>query len=581
MSDTTDFPKQGDDKAVSLRNSEYARFDLAFAQDLKDNHPKVWRKGGNIKGNAQFAILSRIAKQGGSPKTPAEEKAIRLREAWAARHYQNKRVPGVVAQIKWLVVGALGERRMKDLMNDEKEKRRDDTGIHPARDEAAESPGDNGHDAPDGVLMRAAVVRAVRREARPTETNPKRSVVTVDFIASTEDIDSHDSILVCDWDQDGRLSRYLSNPVLLWQHGRAPEQIPAIGVCENVRVEGRQLLATAVFDDSTEFDRAVAEKYEKSILRGFSVRFRSEYAEVRMIDGREIVEFSGNELLEISGVNIPSNAVTLTTQRDVVTTAREMARAVGGRVQVRDVVDRMRAHTIIQERTEPAPVAAPTPAASAVPGETMTIKTIEIGERDVRSEKGGMHAKMSCPHCDKEIDLSMKSMPMSPEKAAEMEQTRASLTEKERLLDAEVRRAQGLEDKLAVASARFATMLVDTAESELKARSGKKFEPHEYDTEMDLARMFLGDMTPDPDAPKDDKGNPTRTVGQKKFAARLATLDKRRDIGLLDGPITTTTPLPSTDETVRDAAAGTPKPRGAETRAGDGLAALLDAQAAN
>lgn len=585
MPDITNFPKQGDNKAVSLRNSEYARFDLAYAEDVKDNHPDVWALGGNIKGNAQFRILSRIAKQGGTPKTPAEEKAIRLRETWAARHYQNKRPAGVVALMKWLVVGAIGEGRMKDIMNAEKEKRRDDDASqNPAGGEPAEPTGDGRGDASDGVLVRAAVVRAVRREARPTEKDPNRSVVAVDFVASDESIDSHGSVLVCDWDQDGRLNRYLANPVLQWMHGRAPEQIPAIGHCENVRVVGRQLLATAVFDDTTEFDREIAAKYEKGILRAFSVGFVPGEAEVRIVDGREVVFFSKNELRENSAVNVPSNANALVAkQRAVVDVVREMSRAAGGPVLMRDVMARLRDAPATQEQTEPAPVAAPTPAATTAHGDTMTTKKIEIEERDMRAEKGGgMHMKMTCPHCDKEIEMAMKAMPMHPEKAAELDQTKTALAEKERLFDVEQKRAQGLEDRLASATAQIGRMLLDHAQSELTARSGKKFEPAEMDEEMVLARMFLSDVAPDPESPKDEKGNPTRTIGQKKFAARLATLDKRRDLALLDNPITAGTPLPQTDATVRDAADGKPlTPHGTGTRAGEGFAALLDAPATN
>ena len=602
MAAPSNFPTAGDDKAVSLRNSGYARFDLAFAQDLKDSHPGVWALGGNIKGNAQFAILSRIAKQGGVPATPAEEKAVRLREAWAAWHYENKLAPGVVALAKWLVVGGIGEKRMKDVMNEEKEKRRGQADIDPARDAAPEPAGDGGHESQDGVLVRAAHVRAVRREARPTEKDPNRKLVVVDFVASTEDIDSHDSVLVCDWAENGRLTRYLANPVLLWQHGRAPEQIPAIGHCENVRVpllndgkqvgtatsrgDGRQLLASAVFDDTTEFDREIAAKYEKGVLRGFSVSFASEECEVRLVDGREVTFFIGNELREISAVNIPSNPHTLATkQRALLDAAREMARASGGRVHMRDVVASLRAGATHERsdlttgRDAPATTTT-TPAAPAAPGDTMTTKTIEIQERDVRAEKGGgMSAKMACPHCEKEIDMTMKAMPMHPEKAAEAEQTRTALAEQTRLHAAEAARAQSLEDKLAASTAKLSTMLLDTARSEITARAGKKFEPHELDEELSLARMFLDDARPDPDAPKDERGNATRTMGQRKFADRLATLDKRRDLALLDGPITTGAPLVQGDPQVRDAAAGTTTTPTVGTRSGEGLAAMIDGSA--
>lgn len=120
--DVTNFPAKGDDKSVTLRNSNFDRFDVEWALDLKKKHPKVWDLGGNIRGNKQFDILSRVQKQGGSPHTAAEEAAIRLREPWAARHYEDFRPPGVVAQVKWLVVGKLGESKMKKLLNKEKDR---------------------------------------------------------------------------------------------------------------------------------------------------------------------------------------------------------------------------------------------------------------------------------------------------------------------------------------------------------------------------------------------------------------------------------------------------------------------------
>ena len=35
----TDFPTQGDDLKISLRNSERPQFDFAYAQRIKDDHP--------------------------------------------------------------------------------------------------------------------------------------------------------------------------------------------------------------------------------------------------------------------------------------------------------------------------------------------------------------------------------------------------------------------------------------------------------------------------------------------------------------------------------------------------------------
>ena len=116
--DPTNFPAAGDDDTVSLRNSDYDVFDPAFAERIKLEHPEIWRAGGNVKGNEQFKKLRPIALDGGKVETRGEEEAVRLREAWAARHFEDYRLAGVVAQMKWLVVGSRGESYMKDLINE-------------------------------------------------------------------------------------------------------------------------------------------------------------------------------------------------------------------------------------------------------------------------------------------------------------------------------------------------------------------------------------------------------------------------------------------------------------------------------
>ena len=53
----TNFPTRGDDREVSLSNSQYRVFDADYAKDLKENWPSIWRKGGNIEGNNQYRRL--------------------------------------------------------------------------------------------------------------------------------------------------------------------------------------------------------------------------------------------------------------------------------------------------------------------------------------------------------------------------------------------------------------------------------------------------------------------------------------------------------------------------------------------
>lgn len=120
--DRTNFPRPGDNKAVSFRNSQWRLFPLDYAADLKENYPTIWSRGGNIRGNSQYAKLSAIQKKGGTATSASEIAAMRLREAWVARHYKDFRLPGVIAQIKWLAVGSRGLSYMKQLVNEAKQR---------------------------------------------------------------------------------------------------------------------------------------------------------------------------------------------------------------------------------------------------------------------------------------------------------------------------------------------------------------------------------------------------------------------------------------------------------------------------
>tara|TARA_A100001515_G_scaffold67100_2_gene53291 strand:+ start:542 stop:1462 length:921 start_codon:yes stop_codon:yes gene_type:complete len=121
----TNFPKKGDDKKISLRNSEERQFDYEFAKNLKEQQPKIWKAGGNIRGNEAFMLWGR-ARDG--QDTEAIRDWIKERESWAKRHFRDgqkfkgdvepnlSNVAGVVAQIKWGVIGNLGEQGMKDVI---------------------------------------------------------------------------------------------------------------------------------------------------------------------------------------------------------------------------------------------------------------------------------------------------------------------------------------------------------------------------------------------------------------------------------------------------------------------------------
>jgi len=115
----------------ALTQSDYDRFDFAYAKDLKDNYPKIWKAGGNIRGNEAFEYYTKYRE---GERTEGTLQWVSEREAWCARHFEDgsqfkddtspnlSNIAGVVAQIKWACVGTLGEKRMKEVINTVKAK---------------------------------------------------------------------------------------------------------------------------------------------------------------------------------------------------------------------------------------------------------------------------------------------------------------------------------------------------------------------------------------------------------------------------------------------------------------------------
>ena len=117
--DPTNFPAAGDDEPVDLRNSRFEVFDARYAERLRVQYPEVWGRGGNVLGNTQYRRLRPVVARGGAVETETDEEAVRLREAWSARHFRDFRLAGVVAQIKWFTVGSRGEAYMKEIVDEE------------------------------------------------------------------------------------------------------------------------------------------------------------------------------------------------------------------------------------------------------------------------------------------------------------------------------------------------------------------------------------------------------------------------------------------------------------------------------
>jgi hypothetical protein len=156
----TDFPTRGEDKAVSLRNSQWKLFPLDEAMDLKENWPEIWSRGGNIRGNDQFRRLTPVARRGGKVTTATEEYAVRLREAWVARHYEDFQLPGVIAQVKWLAIGSRGLDHMRSVINEAKERVKARRASARTEEETMENQNDMAQAALEAALEANAVLKA-------------------------------------------------------------------------------------------------------------------------------------------------------------------------------------------------------------------------------------------------------------------------------------------------------------------------------------------------------------------------------------------------------------------------------------
>ena len=121
----TNFPTKGEDKKISLRNSNHRQFDFDFASNVKEQTPEIWKAGGNIRGNEAFKLWERAR---GGDESPSVLEWIKEREAWIARHFEDGKqfegdtepnlsnIGGVVAQMKWGTIGVLEEQGMKDVI---------------------------------------------------------------------------------------------------------------------------------------------------------------------------------------------------------------------------------------------------------------------------------------------------------------------------------------------------------------------------------------------------------------------------------------------------------------------------------
>lgn len=146
-------------------------------------------------------------------------------------------------------------------------------------------------EAEDETVYRTLELRAVREEARE-----------VDFVCSTETVDSYGTILKADWD----LTRYLANPVVLYAH--RSHDLP-IGQSVRIGVVGKELLATVKFasEKANPFAELAFQSVLEKTLRGISVGFYPREVHEEKHGDKWVYVLSDCELRELSVTPVPSN----------------------------------------------------------------------------------------------------------------------------------------------------------------------------------------------------------------------------------------------------------------------------------
>jgi hypothetical protein len=89
---------------------------LAYAEDIRKNHPDIWKKGGNIQGNDSYETLKKAVERGHFTEDDAD--FVKTWEAWKARHANHTQLEGMVASLKWLAVPDAGLTEMRKVIDE-------------------------------------------------------------------------------------------------------------------------------------------------------------------------------------------------------------------------------------------------------------------------------------------------------------------------------------------------------------------------------------------------------------------------------------------------------------------------------
>lgn len=166
------------------------------------------------------------------------------------------------------------------------------------------------------LLARALALKSFNKDAR-----------SVDFIASTDAIDSYDEVVEQDW----VLDRYLSNPVVLFGHNSRDLPIGKATRVEVVNANGRKQLECTIQIASAKANPMAEQVWnliEEGALRAVSVGFMPGDYRLEKRNGVEVFVLSKNTLHEISVVPIPANPEALAKMKSKARTASTTNQAV-------------------------------------------------------------------------------------------------------------------------------------------------------------------------------------------------------------------------------------------------------------
>jgi HK97 family phage prohead protease len=128
-------------------------------------------------------------------------------------------------------------------------------------------------------------------------------------VISTDEIDRYDEV-VEPAAIKAALPAFLTNPVVLGCHQPrlANGEPPVIGnvLPESIRIGEHQIDADILFDDD-ELSAKYARKYNKKVMRAFSIGFKPLKGEQKEISSKRTWVWTEIELLEVSAVAVPAN----------------------------------------------------------------------------------------------------------------------------------------------------------------------------------------------------------------------------------------------------------------------------------